>query len=72
MSGFFDGSWDGNPESIGADTQLECKICWYVYDPKMGDDYWQVPAGTPFYSLPNEWSCPECDGRKDDFMVVVS
>ena len=46
------------------------QICWYVYDPAIGDDYWQIPPGTPFSQLPDHWSCPECDGRKQDFMVL--
>ena len=70
MSQFFDGSWNGEPSSIDAGTRLECKICWYVYDPGIGDPVWQVPAGTPFFSLPQEWRCPECDGDRDGFMVV--
>lgn len=64
------GSFGGDNSKINDDTRLECKICWYVYDPKTGDDYWQVPAGTPFSQLPEQWSCPECDGKKIDFMVI--
>lgn len=54
---------------IGAHTRLECKICWYVYDPDLGDEYWQIPAGTAFTDLPEHWSCPDCDGKKQDFLV---
>ena len=45
-------------------------ICWYVYDPAEGDDYWQIAPGTPFSELPDHWTCPECDGKKVDLMVL--
>ena len=69
--GFFGGSYGGDAAKIAAGNKLECKICWYVYDPAIGDDYWQVPAGTPFAALPAHWSCPTCDGRKEDFIVLA-
>jgi rubredoxin len=49
---------------------LECKICWHVYDPAEGDDYWHIPPGTPFSALPTHWTCPNCDAAKDDFLVI--
>ena len=56
---------------IPAATQrMECKICWHIYDPAVGCDYWQIPPGTPFSALPDHWSCPECDGARTDFMVI--
>jgi len=64
------GSFGGDVSKINDDTRLECKICWYVYDPEKGDDYWQIAPGTPFSQLPAHWTCPECDGQKDDFMVL--
>jgi rubredoxin len=67
---FFGGSYGGDDSKIDDETCLECKICWYVYDPKRGDDYWQIAPGTPFSQLPDHWSCPNCDGRKEEFMVV--
>jgi rubredoxin len=67
---FFAGSYGGDAEKIDDGSRLECKICWHVYDPKEGDEYWQIPPGTPFSQLPDHWSCPNCDGNKNDFMVV--
>lgn len=55
---------------LGAQTRMECKICWTVYDPKQGDEVWQIPAGTPFADLPDHWRCPECDATKQDFLVL--
>ena len=68
---FVPGSYGGDPDKVSDDTRLECKICWYVYDPDKGDDYWQIPPGTPFSKLPAHWSCPECDGNKNGFMVIT-
>jgi rubredoxin len=67
---FIPGSYGGDPARISDATRLECKICWYVYDPARGDDYWQIPPGTPFSQLPYHWTCPECDASKHGFMVI--
>lgn len=71
-SGSFEGSYGGDNSRISDSDKMECKICWKVYDPKKGDDYWQIEAGTPFSQLPDHWRCPECDGTKDQFMVIKS
>lgn len=52
-------------------ARLECKICWHVYDPALGDAAWQIAAGTPFSALPEYWSCPECGSKKQDFLVLA-
>ena len=67
---FLPGSFGGDTTKLDHHTRLECKICWYVYEPEKGDDYWQIPPGTPFSELPDDWSCPQCDGKKIDFMVI--
>lgn len=64
------GSFGGDHSKINAQTKLECKICWHVYDPADGDEYWQIPKNTAFSDLPEHWTCPECDGKKIDFMVL--
>ncbi len=66
----FEGSYLGDSERINADAKLECKICWYQYDPQQGDKVWQIAPDTPFADLPDFWRCPECDGEKDQFMVI--
>lgn len=67
----FEGSYLGDNEKLADDTTMECKICWHVYDPTEGDDYWQISPGTPFSELPDHWRCPECDGDKEQFMVKI-
>ena len=75
MSGFdgqgFEGSYLGNREVLRPGSRLECKICWWVYDPAAGDEVWQIPPGTPFTALPAHWRCPECDGDAEQFMVIA-
>jgi rubredoxin len=60
----------GRQATIGPTTRLECKICWTVYDPAVGDEVWQVPPGTPFAELPAHWTCPNCSAQKQDFLVI--
>lgn len=66
----FEGSYLGDRSKIGPGTKLECKVCWYVYDPAAGDPVWQIERGTPFHALPAHWACPNCSGDKEQFMVV--
>ena len=44
-----------------------CKVCGYVYDPKKGDPENGIEPGTKFEDIPNEWVCPVCGARKEDF-----
>lgn len=55
---------------IDAATRMECRICWYVYDPAEGDEVGQVPAGTGFAALPESWRCPSCDAGKEAFLPL--
>ena len=70
MSGTFEGSYLGDGSRIADDTRLECGICWWVYDPVLGDDVAQVASGTPFRLLPDTWRCPNCDAEKHKFLVL--
>lgn len=56
---------------IDPNARLECRICWYVYDPAVGDPVYQVEPGTPFRSLPDFWRCPECDSDPGTFVPVT-
>jgi rubredoxin len=66
----FEGSYMGDAGKLAPLTRLECKICWWVYDPAQGDPVWQIAPGTPFAALPAHWRCPECDGAAEQFMVL--
>ena len=60
-----------DPRAGAAGTRMECRICWYVYDPARGDDAWQVPPGTPWSALPGYWSCPNCAATRADFLALA-
>jgi len=66
----FEGSYLGDAARLADDAVLECKICWQRYDPAVGDPVWQIQPGTPFAALPAHWRCPQCDGDREQFMVV--
>ncbi|MCK5757758.1 MAG: rubredoxin [Clostridiales bacterium] len=51
-------------------TKYVCTLCGYVYDPSVGDDMADIPAGTSFENLPEDWVCPECGAGKDMFEPV--
>jgi hypothetical protein len=42
----FEGSYLGDRDRLPTAARLECKICWWVYDPVAGDPQWQIPPGT--------------------------
>ena len=70
MNGF-EGSFLGHSDRIDPGTRLECGVCWWVYDPAVGDTAAQVPPGTPFTALPSHWRCPGCDHPREQFMVLA-
>jgi rubredoxin len=56
-----------------SETEMEkwkCKICGYIYDPEKGDADGNIPPGTPFAKLPDDWVCPVCGAPKDMFEQV--
>lgn len=67
----FEGSYRDGGGEVRPDSRFECKICWWVYDPALGDGQWQVPPGTPFTALPSHWCCPNCDGQADQFLLLT-
>jgi rubredoxin len=48
-----------------------CEVCDYVYDPEKGDPTQDIPPGTPFEDLPEDWVCPDCGVGKEDFEPVL-
>ncbi|CCG39586.1 rubredoxin [Magnetospirillum molischianum] len=48
-------------------TRYICSVCGFVYDPAIGLPDEDIPPGTPFESLPDDWICPECGVSKADF-----
>ncbi len=53
-----------------APASYECRSCGYVYVPSKGDSQGNIPTGTPFAELPNDWRCPVCGVRKTQFVNI--
>ncbi|MFZ1614840.1 MAG: rubredoxin [Holophaga sp.] len=69
---------EGKPPTITTLVELEgaaatrygCMVCGYTYDPRLGDHTQQVPPGTPFDQLPEEWICPHCHASHRVFIAM--
>lgn len=44
-----------------------CTVCANIYDPDLGDPEDDIPAGTPFENLPEDWICPVCGSNKNKY-----
>ncbi|MDD2876914.1 MAG: rubredoxin [Acidiphilium sp.] len=55
---------------MSAPLRYECRICWQVYDPAIGDQVAQIPPDTEFAALPEDWLCPRCDAPKLQFILI--
>ena len=53
-----------NDESASTYT---CKICGFRYNPEEGDPTTDIPPGTPFEDLPEDYKCPICNAGKEYF-----
>jgi len=51
-------------------ARYKCLVCGYIYDPALGDPDGNIPPGTPFEKLPDDWTCPVCGAMKSDFEKV--
>lgn len=51
-------------------NKYKCKVCGYVYDPAKGDPDGDIPPGTSFEDLPDDWTCPVCGVGKDQFIKL--
>ena len=40
-------------------SRFESPCEQYTYDPEAGDYERNIPPGTPFEELPDDWCCPE-------------
>ncbi|MBR5717849.1 MAG: rubredoxin [Clostridia bacterium] len=51
------------------DGRYKCP-CGYIYDPAKGDPKHDIPAGTKFEDLPDDWRCPRCKRKKEKFTAM--
>ena len=45
-----------------------CDVCNYFYVPSRGDPTQDIPPGTEFEDLPDDWHCPICFNEKNNFV----
>lgn len=66
------GSFERTGRGIEAQpsARFECGVCWWVYDPAMGDEIGQIPAGISFAELPEQWVCPSCEASSLRFLLL--
>ena len=53
---------------ITPEMRMQCKVCWFVYDPEEGLPDFGIEPGTLFNDLPEDWTCPECGHPKASFI----
>ena len=54
-------------EAVNKMAKYKCTVCGYIYDPEKGDPDGGIAPGTPFEEIPDDWVCPVCGARKDQF-----
>lgn len=47
---------------------MVCPGCGYEYKPEEGDSEAEIDPGTSFEKLPDEWTCPNCQEEKQNFI----
>ncbi len=48
----------------------ECGVCGYIYEPANGDSKRNIPAGTAFEAIAEDWRCPVCNTKKKAFADI--
>ena len=48
----------------------QCIACEYIYDEELGDEDEDLPPGTRFEDIPDDWYCPDCGAAKDMFIEL--
>jgi rubredoxin len=47
--------------------RYRCLNCGHIYDEATGDPTQEVPPGTRWDDIPDDWICPDCGSEKRDF-----
>ena len=63
--------WTITCRRVSTETETKqlwiCTSCGFIYDPDEGDPDGGIPPGTSFDDIPDDWFCPVCGARKQDF-----
>ncbi|MDD5034822.1 MAG: rubredoxin [Methylococcaceae bacterium] len=51
--------------------KYHCVVCGYLYSEEHGDPDANIPPGTRWEDVPEEWVCPDCGASKADFELMV-
>jgi rubredoxin len=57
-------------EDIVEYKQYMCLICGFIYNEAEGWPDDEIPTGTRWEDVPEDWVCPDCSVGKDDFEMV--
>jgi len=62
-----------NPNDVSPMPEFKtymCLICGFIYDEAAGLPDEGIAPGTRWDDIPENWVCPECGARKEDFEMV--
>lgn len=48
----------------------QCFFCDFIYDEAEGLPEEDIPPGTRWEDIPDDWICPECGAAKEDFAMM--
>ena len=57
-------------QGVKGTKKYKCLMCGYIYDPGAGDPDNGITACTAFEDLPDDWTCPHCGARKNEFESI--
>jgi rubredoxin len=49
----------------------QCGSCLSIYDEAWGEESKDIPAGTPFSALPEDYCCPLCEATLSQFTPII-
>jgi rubredoxin len=56
--------------AAGPMRQWQCSYCSNVYDEALGDPDSDIPPGTRWEDVPDDWYCPDCGQPKTSFTLI--
>jgi rubredoxin len=59
--------WFNQAEVFHLLERYICCICGHIYDPSKGEPGQNIPPGTTFFDLSDDWQCPVCSAGRKNF-----